>query len=65
MINQWLRLDQRKINTGAHRDKKESEQKPFKRLNIRLEFVSVLALGQNNPGQKGAKRRGQSNLLHR
>ena len=55
---QWLRLDQRQINTGTHRDKKEPEQKSFKRLNIRLEFVSIFAFGQNDPGQKGAKRRG-------
>ena len=48
--------------TPAHadREKEHAEQEPFERIDGRLDGAMILGLRQQQPGDKGAERHGQS-----
>jgi len=48
----WLGNEQRKINAGAHGDKKQSQQQAFERLDIDFQFMAKFILRQYYTGEK-------------
>ncbi len=45
------------IDAGPHGDEEQAEQQALEGLDVGLELVSELAVGQYHAGQKGAQRR--------
>ena len=49
--------EQGKPRRHADRNEEEPEQQPFERLDVGLQFVAVLAVGQQHASEEGAERR--------
>ena len=56
--------DQREVDAGPDRDKKQPEEQAFERLDVRFELNAIFAFGQNNAGHERAERGGEAELLH-
>ena len=59
-----LRQDQGEVDRRADGEEEEAEQQPLERLDVALQFVAVLAVGEHHAGQEGAQRRAQPHLVH-
>ena len=56
--------DQIEVDRGAHGDEEDGEQQSLERVDLALQLVAVLAVGQHDAGEEGSQRRAQSHLAH-
>ena len=63
-IGSGLAADQPEVDLRADRDEEQAEQQPLERLDVGLELVAVLAVGEHHAGEERAERGRQPDLLH-
>ena len=54
----------RQVERHADGDEEQAEQQPLERLDVRLQFMPVLAVGEQHAGEEGAQGRRQPETLH-
>ena len=52
------------VHRHAHGDEKQAEQQPLERLDVELELVPVLAIGEHHAGEERAERHRQPDPCH-
>ena len=55
---------QAEVDRGADRDEEEAQQEPLERLDVALQLVAVLAVGQDDAGEEGAQRGAEAHAGH-
>ncbi len=55
---------QHKVGAHPHRDEEEPEEQTLERLDISLELVAKLGVGEEHPCEESAERSGQADFLH-